>query len=85
MKLLLRTTAIIDLDLMQLATVHSKSRWYGGVLVTAILADKFHWTVSDKPIGNGNTTTFWCKPVIQFGFGAIEYTRPQASPSVVYI
>ena len=80
MKLLLRTTAVIDLDLMQMATAHSKST--DGM---AILADKFHWTVSDEPIGNGNATTFWYKPVIQFGFGVIEYTHPRASSSVVYI
>ena len=60
-------------------------RRYGGNLVTAIFADKFHWTVSDEPIGNENATAFWYKPVIQFGFGVIEYTRPRASSSVVYI
>ena len=72
MKLLLRTTAVIDLDLMQMATAHSKSTDGDGVLVTAIVADKFLWTVSDEPIGNGNTTAFWYKLVIQLGFGVIE-------------
>ena len=29
----------------------------------------------DEPIGSGNASAFWYKPVIQFGFGVIEYTR----------
>ena len=55
-------------------------RRYGSVLVTAILADKFHWTVWNEPIGNGNATAFWYKPVIQFRFEVIEYTRPRLCP-----
>ena len=78
MKLLLRTTAVIDLHLMQMATAHSKS-------TAIIIADKFHWTVSDEPIRNGNTTAFWYKPVIQFGFRVSKCTHPRALPSVVYI
>ena len=75
-KLMLRTTAVSDCDLMQMATAHSKSTaGMAAHLVSAILADKFHWTVSDEPIGNGNTT--------ELGF--LDYTRPWALPSVVYI
>ena len=44
--------------------------------VTASLANKLHWTALDEPIGNGNASAFWYKPVIQFGFGVIEYTCP---------
>ena len=47
--------------------------------MTAILADKFHWTVLDEPIGNRNATTFWYKLVKQFWFGVIEYARPPSS------
>ena len=44
--------------------------------VTASLVDKLHWTPLDEPIGNGNATAFWYKPVIQIEFGVIEYTCP---------
>ena len=60
-------------------------RRYGGVLATAIFTNKFHWTVSDEPIGNENATSFWYKLVMQFRFGVIEYTCPRALLSVVYI
>ena len=35
-------------------------------IMSDILVDTFHWTVLDEPIGNGNTTAFWYKPVMQY-------------------
>ena len=38
----------------------------------------------DEPIGNGNASAFWYKPVIQFGFGVIEYTTSGFALGRVY-
>ena len=48
-----------------MAIAHLKSTdGMASFLVTAILADKLHWTALEESIGNGNASAFWYKPVI---------------------
>ena len=89
MKLSLSITAIIDLDLaiIELGShcAFKIYRRYGDVSRDRHFGGLLTLDSSDEPIGNGNASAFWYKPVIQFGFGVIEYTHPRASPSVMCI
>ena len=53
----------------------SRDRHFGGVITL---------DSRDEPIGNGNASAFWYKPVIQFGFGVIEYTTSGFALGRVY-